>query len=64
MTKIVRLRDRQPERFNHEFDCTGCGRSVIAFVHRGHLEFCMMCQELGPEMSKAMQDRADAVPPA
>jgi hypothetical protein len=63
MTDIVRLWDRQPERFNHEFDCKGCGRSVIAFVHRGHPDFCFMCQELGPELSKALQDRGESVPP-
>jgi hypothetical protein len=63
MSEVVRLWDRQTERFNHEFHCLGCGRDVIAFVHHGHPDYCLMCQELGAEMSKAMQDRGEGIPP-
>jgi hypothetical protein len=50
-------------RYGHEFQCIGCDRHVIAFVHHGHARLCLMCQELGPEMSRAIQDRGEAIPP-
>ncbi len=63
MSNITKIWEWLPPRFEHEFDCVGCGRSVIAFVHYGHLSYCMMCQELGGEMSKAIQDRGDSIHP-
>ncbi len=63
MSGVTKLWTHQPERFAHEFDCLGCARSVLAFVHRGHPDYCLMCQELGARMSKMLQDRGEGVPP-
>ncbi len=53
---VVRLWPRLSMRTMHEFTCAGCGERIIAAVHYGHRDFCFMCQELGPEMSRIVRD--------
>jgi len=62
MPDVVRLPARAV-RYRHEFHCRGCDADVLAFVHFGPPDLCHLCQELGPEMAKALRDRRKSTPP-
>jgi hypothetical protein len=44
-----------------EFDCIGCGRSIVRFVDLGPDEVCGTCMTLGAQRSKLFQNWQDGV---
>lgn len=56
-TNIIRIDLRRAIRFAHSFVCTGCAMEVFAAVHYGRADMCLMCQEVGPEMSRWLNGR-------
>jgi hypothetical protein len=43
--------------YRHEIVCTGCGENVWIAVHHGRQDWCLMCQEVGPQAAITLRDR-------